>query len=363
MKISKKLLAKIGISSSLAFLTGLGMMPIFDDDIKSLTDEEGVDWQDNEYISPIIALNTLLVFTVLANYFYLNFFVEDQRNLKKDDNEDNTNNQSVNKTTLAGIGAVSLCAAMLPVSQLWVVELDDQEYVGSSGFDQYIGWATVTSVPVLLSEAIICYSSLKHQIQHKVSDINLDSVGDKLFAYGPTVASFPGRFISYSYSTYFLAKEIGIPEEVSIGLGILIGGVISSSFIGAVEYGALKSLFKEQEVPISKLDVLLGAVCALEGSILALPIVATGMNVIEDQSDLVKSALYAPVFITNSVLKASLIHKAITKSYYALKNYCCVGVDSLKEIPEWEKVTEVTELVSNNIDISGDNSDIYEEIS
>ena len=63
--MKKGLAAKIACSSVFAFLTGLGMMPIFDDDINSLT-TDGLDWEDNEYISPFIALNTLAIFFIVG---------------------------------------------------------------------------------------------------------------------------------------------------------------------------------------------------------------------------------------------------------------------------------------------------------
>lgn len=353
--MKKTLIAKIGLSSSLAFLTGLGMMPIFDEDIKSLT-SEGLDWEDNEYISPIIALNTLLIFSILANYFYLNYLVEDTRDFREDREENNSDNEVLNKVFLGSAGIVSLCASALPVSQLWVVETDNQEYVGSSGFDQYIAWATFTTLPVFLNEAITCYASLKDQFQRKLLHVDLDSIGDKLFLYTPVIASVPGRFISYYYSTYFLAKEIGLPEEIAIGIGITIGGVIGSTVIGAIEYGSLKSLFQKQESPMSKFSIVLGVFCAVEGCVLALPMIATGMDVIEDQSALLKSALYAPLFITSSTLKASIIHESIIGSYNAIKQYCCVGVDSFSEILKWDDLT-------SEVGINGDSIEIYEEIA
>lgn len=353
--MKKSLLAKIGLSSGLAFMTGLGMMPIFDDDIKSLT-EDGLDWEDNEYISPIIALNTLMIFSILANYFYLNYFIEDQRDFREDRENDEPENEFASNMFSIAAGAVSLCAAALPVSQLWVVETENQQYAESSGFDQYIAWATFTTIPILLNETITCYASLKDQFQRKLLNVDLDSVGDKLFLYTPVVMSIPGRFISYYYSTYFLAKEIGLPEEIAIGTGIIVGGLIGSSVIGAIEYGAMKSLFQKQEGPLKKLDILLGSFCALEGCVLALPMVATGMDVIEDQSAFLKSALYSPVFITSSVLKSKIIHEVITGSYKAMQQYCCVGVDSFNDILRWEDVT-------NEVNLNGSDSNLYEEIN
>lgn len=319
--MKKELFVKIGFSSTLALLTGLGMMPIFDDDINSLT-TDGLDWEDNEYISPIIAINTLAIFTLLANYVYLSYLTEES-------DVDIVENKP-GKLALTLAKFVAICAAISPVSQLWVVELDNQEYVGSSGFDQYIAWATVTSLPILAHESMTCYSSLKAQLRDNLNHIDLNSVGDNIFVYTPTLLSIPGRFISYYYSTYFLAKEIGIPEELSIATGILVGGVIGSAVLGVAEYRALKSLFEQKEEPIGKLKTLFGVMCALEGVILTLPMVATGMSAIEDQPALIKGVLYSPLFISNTVFRGSSIYEAVVGTYDFMNSYFCLDNDKIE---------------------------------
>ena len=259
---------------------------------------------------------------MLANYVYLSYLTEEA-------DVDIVENEP-GKLALTVAKSVAICAAISPVSQLWVVELDDQEYVDSSGFDQYIAWATLTSLPILAHESMTCYSSLKAQLKDNLTHINLDSVGDNIFVYTPTLLSMPGRFISYSYSTYFLAKEVGMPEELSIASGILIGGLVGSAVLGVAEYRALKNLFERQEEPVGKLKMAFGVMCALEGAFLTLPMVATGMSAIEDQPALIKGALYSPLFISNTVFRGSSIYEAVVGTYDAMISYFCFDNDNVE---------------------------------
>ena len=331
MTVSKTLVAKIGISSSIALMTGLGMMPIFDDDIKSVV--ESLDFENSDYLTPFISINTLVIFSLLANFVFMHYFLDG------DENDDGLN---VKLFTAKG---VAILAAMLPVSQLWAVELSNQEFVGSSGFDQYMAWATFTTLPVLGYESMICYSSLKNFLKNKTTHIELNSVGDKLFVYIPTTLSIPGRFVAYSYSTYFLAEKIGIPDGYSIAIGIVAGGVVGATVLGIGEYGKLKSLFEpsNSRLPLNK--VLLGAVCAMEGVILTVPMVSTGMNAIPGADPLIKALLYSPLFISNTVLQGSNVYDAIKYVYTSADSYCCNS----------QEVTPILGDVSDN--------NLYEEIS
>lgn len=322
--MKKGLVLKIGFSSTFAFLTGLGMMPIFDDDVKSLT-TDALDWEDNKYLSPIIAINTLVVFSLLANYLFLKYLMRESGSEESKDES--------GKLSLLAAKSVSVCASLAPVSQLWVVELENKEYVDSEGFDEYIAWAMATSLPILLHESMLCYSALKAQLKDNLTQINLNSVGDNVFVYIPTLLAIPGRFISYYYSTYFLAKKIGLPEELSIVSGIIIGGVLGSAVLGVAEYRSLKSLFENKEASLDKLRITFGAVCALEGALLTLPMVATGISAIEDQPVLIKGVLYYPLFISSTVLRGSSLYEAFMGNCNIIKDIFCTNpVGDLEEL-------------------------------
>lgn len=298
-------LLELTISVTVGIGSGLAMMPIFDQEIEEL-ENIGISAEDNRGVSAIITVNTLLIFGSLATISMYRFM---QKKKNEEDEEEITNAQKI--ALKVGIAA-SLCSSVLPVSQLWNIELSDRDFIGSDGFDEFIAWGAATTVPLCIYKSIDAYVYLNSFIRGKLEEVELDNVGAKLFLYVPAALSFAGRFIAFSASASELGIALGIDEELSLVLGTLIGGVVGATVVGLAEYEAVKSLFIRQKEKISYKQFLGGVICAAEGMLLTLPLITSGLDVIEDTNPLIKGILFSPLFVSHSLLEARTIYMAFS---------------------------------------------------
>ena len=296
---SKAKLLKLVISSIVGVGTGLAMMPIFDAELEKLEDI-GIDIETNVGISAVTTINTLLIFSSVASITIYHLLGEST-------DHDKT---ALQKIALDVGKVAAVCSSVLPLSQLWTVELENREYVESSGFDKYIAWAAATSIPLCVYKSLDAYEYIKDFVYGRLDSISLNSVGDKLFVYAPTVLAAAGRFIAYTASAAYLGMELGIDEEVSIALGSIIGGVMGSGVIGIAEYVSLKSLFEARSEPLSYKQIIGGGFCALEGVLLTLPLISTGLTAMEEWNPFIKGFLLAPLLVSHSILEGRVIYKA-----------------------------------------------------
>lgn len=298
--------------------TGLAMMPIFDAEIEKLEDI-GIEIEDGPVVNAAITVNTLCVFTSMAS-ITLYFFMRDN----------NRHESSELQKIALNLGKVAaICSTILPLSQLWTVELEDQAYSDSVGFSQYIAWAAATSIPLCIYRSVDAFEYIEGFIHNTLKHVELDSIGSKLFLYLPSALSFVGRFIAYSASAAYLGTEIGISEGVSIVLGTLIGGVAGSTVIGIAEYQSLKELFAKQEEPLTCMQFIGGTICALEGLLLTLPLVTTGLTAVSEWNPFIKGALFSPLLVSHALLEGRNIYKAFS-----------MLINSFKSETEYVEVTE-----------------------
>lgn len=306
------------LSSTVGLGTGLAMMPIFDAEIEKLEDI-GIEIEDGPVVNAAITVNTLCVFTSMAS-ITLYFFMRDN----------NRHESSELQKIALNLGKVAaICSTILPLSQLWTVELEDQAYSDSVGFSQYIAWAAATSIPLCIYRSVDAFEYIEGFIHNTLKHVELDSIGSKLFLYLPSALSFVGRFIAYSASAAYLGTEIGISEGVSIVLGTLIGGVAGSTVIGIAEYQSLKELFAKQEEPLTCMQFIGGTICALEGLLLTLPLVTTGLTAVSEWNPFIKGALFSPLLVSHALLEGRNIYKAFS-----------MLINSFKSETEYVEVTE-----------------------
>lgn len=333
---SKAKFLQMILSSTVGLGTGLAMMPIFDAEIGKLEDI-GIEIEDGPVVNAAITVNTLCVFTSMAS-ITLYFFMRD-----------NTHHESSELQKIAlNLGKVAaICSTILPLSQLWTVELEDQAYSDSVGFSQYIAWAAATSIPLCIYRSVDAFEYIESFIHNTLEHVELDSIGSKLFLYLPSALSFVGRFIAYSASAAYLGTEIGISEGVSIVLGTLIGGVAGSTVIGIAEYQSLKELFAKQESPLSCMQFIGGTICAAEGLLLTLPLITTGLTAVSDWNPFIKGAIFSPLLVSHALLEGRNIYKAFSMLINSFKS-------------ETEYVDESTESVvydEEQIFVVGDNQE------
>lgn len=297
--INKKLLLA---SSILGIGTGFAMMPIFNNEVWDL-DKYGIHIHEYESMFIISTINTLLVtsmYSILSLYHYFNSTQEA---------EELTSSQKV-ALNFGKVGSVA--TSILPLALLWNIELHDQQVSGSSGFDKFIAWAAFTTIPLLILKIVEAYEAMSKVVKGEYDDINLDSIGSKLFTYGTTVLSALARGISFSAATIELAKNIGFDEDTSKVLGILIGGVLGSVVSGISEYQAVKSLFRKTEGGFSKREIATSMLSTVEGMWFALPTVSVGLNATQNWNLLIRGAIFTPLFLSRTALEATNMYNALT---------------------------------------------------
>lgn len=287
--------------SILGIGTGCAMMPIFNNELYGL-DNYGIDVHDIEAFYIISTLNTLL-FTSLSNIAFL----------ARKGIPALTDNRDISATYAVGLaagGIGALTSSLLPLSQMWEVELNDAKVDGVSGFNKFTAWATFCTIPLVVVKTIECFHGIENFIKN-YSNVKIESVGGKLATYVITGLSALARGVCYQTTTTELAKDIGFDDETAEIMGIVIGGIIASSTSLLTEFNALKNIFKKQEFPISKKEVALGTVCALEGMWFALPMISSGLNATENWNPLLKGAIFTPLFVSRSIFEASVAYNAI----------------------------------------------------
>ena len=348
-------LVQLAISGIVGIGTGLAMLPIFDSEVQELS-EAGLIIDEYNVASIGVSINTLAIFSTvstIALYHYMSH---------RDHKDESTPFQ---KIALDIAKVASLCSAILPVSQLWAIEVTNQSIVGSSGFDEYLAWATFTTLPLCIYKSLEAFEHLSDFVLNKLHHINLDSIGSNLFVYMPTLLSATGRFIAYTASAAYLGTELGMGEELSLVMGALIGGVAGSSVIGVAEHNSLKWLFEKREENTTWKQKLGGAICALEGILLTLPLVTTGMEAVKEWNPVFKGMIFSPLFISHSIYEGRCIYKAIEKLFHVQQDVegqlRLISIDGDNEGYERFVSTDSLPVDNEQINIAGD-SDIVENI-
>ena len=348
-------LVQLAISGIVGIGTGLAMLPIFDSEVQELS-EAGLIIDEYNVASIGVSINTLAIFSTvstIALYHYMSH---------RDHKDESTPFQ---KIALDIAKVASLCSAILPVSQLWAIEVTNQSIVGSSGFDEYLAWATFTTLPLCIYKSLEAFEHLSDFVLNKLHHINLDSIGSNLFVYMPTLLSATGRFIAYTASAAYLGTELGMGEELSLVMGALIGGVAGSSVIGVAEHNSLKWLFEKREENTTWKQKLGGAICALEGILLTLPLVTTGMEAVKEWNPVFKGMIFSPLFISHSIYEGRCIYKAIEKLFHVQQDIegqlRLISMDGDNESYERFVSTDLLPVDNEQINIAGD-SEIVENI-
>lgn len=350
LKMSKVKLVRLALSGIVGIGTGLAMLPIFDEEINELEDA-GLNIDKYNIASIAISINTLVLFSTVSTIALYHYMKEDNHN---------TGVSDLKKVALEVGKVAAMCSTILPVSQLWATEIENQEITGSEGFNQFIAWAALTTVPLCIFRGIESYDYLRDFTLNKLDVIKLDTVGSKLFVYMPTVLSAAGRFIAYSASAEYLGTEIGLSKEFSLIMGVVIGGVAGSTVIGIGEHNSLKYLFSQREKPLSVKQKIGATLCTAEGVLFTLPLVTTGMEAMEDWSPYLKMALFSPLFVSHSIYEARGIYKAFEHLLHVpFEDEEKLRFEPVREIEiNLEQVNENTQLLQTEVIIAGNNIDV-----
>lgn len=285
---------------------GLAMMPIYNKEVKNL-ENYGINVHNNSISFAISTVNTLVVAGISAGFYFYNYFF----NYQQTKQEKVTKNQEI----ALNIGkSISVISSLIPVAMLWNIELNDQKIEGTSGFDQFIAWATFTSLPLAFLKTINNYNSIKNFLINKPDQSNnteLTNLGSKITVYGISGISLIGRGISLTNIFNEFQKQIGVDQDFNLPISIIAGGIIGNVALASSEYSNLKKLFlNTSELTCKKL--ILGVISALEGGWFTIPILSQGLEVTENWNNLLKSLIFFPFFISHMNTEASHLYNSIT---------------------------------------------------
>lgn len=296
---------------------GAAMMPVFNHLTKN-SEQFGLDIHSNQNMFIVSTANTFIVAS-FSSYSMMYHFIKQHQ----DHFEPHVSSTAVK---IAKVGAS--CSLVLPLGLLWGIELRNQQVAESHGFDEYVAWAAFTTVPLVIHriiEAIKTVDDIKNNPEH----IELNSLGSKLVVYGLAGLSVAGRTIAYAESVKALSLAVGIDSEISLGLGIVAGGLLGSGGDTVFEYQAIKSLFSVNSSAMTPAKVAGGIVATLEGAWFTLPLVSLGLNATQEWSPLLRGALYTPLFVSHSILEATRLYdnaynmlETVTEG---IKNMGCCG--------------------------------------
>lgn len=311
------LIKRIVPSAVVSVGTGLAMMPIFNHLVKN-SEDFGIDIHSNRGLYIASTTNTFILASFSSFSTMYHFLKKYQEQIMAD--------PKYVGISIAKIGASF--SMILPLGLLWGVELQNQKVDGSSGFDEFMAWATFTTAPLIIDRVIESIQTIDRIRDNSDSNdykfIDLNTMGSKLVVYGLAGLSVTGRAIAYTEAAKTLSLAMGIDPTASLTIGIIMG-LLSSGGVTIFEYNAVKSLFAEQKEPMTIKKAICGAVAAIEGAWFTLPVVSLGLNFAEGWNPLLKGVLFTPLFVSHTVLEANKLYDNVMMSYDTIKE----GISSL----------------------------------
>jgi hypothetical protein len=282
---------KVLLSGLVGLGVGLAMMPILNRELKEL-EFYGLDIHASEKLFIASTLNTLLLASATnAVNFYTHFTTKQE-------------SSCLEKAALTGTGVLS---SAIPMAMLWNIELHDQKVAQSSGFDKFIAWAAVSSIPLMLAKLVEGYELLE---KTKANSFDLESVGDKIIHYGVNGISLVARGISYTAIATELACKMGFEEKDAEIAGVIVGGVLANMVSATTEYFDVKSLFKKSAGNMTAKEVCTGILAAVEGLWFALPTVTAGLKYTANWNPLARGLLFVPYLASRATTEGCNVYRA-----------------------------------------------------
>lgn len=302
-KAKIQLVQKLLPSTLIATGTGLAMMPIFNHLVKN-SEIFGINIHSDKNIFAISTANTFIVASFSSFSTMYHFIQKYQHQMAPE-------SQHI-MVTLGKIGAS--CSVILPLGLLWGIELQNQKIAGSTGFDEFVAWATFTTTPLIIDRIVESLQTVNN-IYESNHNIELNSVGSKLAVYGLAGLSVTGRALAYTEAAQVLGIAMGMDPQFALATGIVAGGILGSAGITLFEYNAIKSLFAEQKEPMTVKKALCGAVSTIEGAWFTLPIISLGLQFADNWNPLLKGMIFTPLFVSHTVLEATRLYNNIMMTY------------------------------------------------
>lgn len=329
---------RFAVDTIVASGTGLAMMPVFNHLVKN-SEKFGINVHANETIFDISTINTFGV-SLFSSFITTNEFI------KKHQEGEYTKDSPI--IVLSKIsGSFSL---LLPVGALWITELHNQKVANSSGFDEYIAWATFTTIPLITNQIVSSITnvnkSLAIQEQNKEGIL---SAGGQIITYGLSLASLVGRSITYTEICKSLILATGVSEEMALTLGIVTGGILATSGISILEHNVIKNLFEIPSTEFTVKKIAIGGFAFAQGVWFTLPLVSIGLDATNNWNPLLKGAVTIPLLASHTVLES-------TRIYDNISIFCDYISDGFSSLKNWCYGYEDIDA-----QITGSSSDLFEE--
>jgi hypothetical protein len=292
---------------------GLAMMPIFNEEVEHL-ENYGINVHGNTTFFAISTINTLIVMGFCSAFAMYKYLSSAKQGKPKDFSQEQ-------KLALKLIETGCVLKALVPVGLLWDIELNNQEVQGTNGFDQFIAWATFTSLPLIIFNSLNNFKQIDKFIANKSENIELNTFGSKLVTYGISFTSLIGRGVSFTYILDNFFTQLGFKQTTSLPVAIITSGVIGNVIGGLNEYSQLKKLFKVTDNNISYRELALGTLAALEGAWFTLPLISEGLNNTKDWNPLLKGAIFSSFFLSHTNLEASHIYHSLLPQHQQEEQY------------------------------------------
>lgn len=323
---------RLTINTLVATGTGVAMMPVFNHLVKN-SEKFGVDIHSNKIIFNLSTANTFLVAS-FSSFITMNEFIKKHQTSKL---ESDTWVVSLSKT----------CASfslILPLGLLWVTELNNQKVADSSGFDSYMAWATFSTLPLVASQIVDSLSNVNKLLTITAQDNKGSlSAGGQILTYGLAATSIVGRSIAFTEVCKSLALATGISEDISLGLGIGIGGVLASLGVSILEHNTIKILFETPHNEFTAKKLIVGGLALTEGLWFTLPLISIGLDATSNWNPLLKGALFIPLVASHTVLES-------TRIYDNISTFCDYVSDGFSTLKDWC-------YGNDDIQLAGDNGD------
>jgi hypothetical protein len=323
---------RLAIDTVIATGTGIAMMPIFNHLVKN-SEKFGIDIHSNKIIFNLSTANTFLVAS-FSSFVTMNEFIKKHQATKL---ESDTWIVNLSKT----------CASfslILPLGLLWVTEVNNQKVANSSGFDEYMAWATFSTLPLVASQIVDSLSNVNKLLtitaQNNKGSL---SAGGQILTYGLAATSLVGRSIAFTEVCKSLALASGVDEKIALGLGIAAGGVLTSLGVSILEHNTIKILFETPRSEFTAKKLIAGGLALTEGLWFTLPLISIGLDATSNWNPLLKGALFIPLVASHTVLES-------TRIYDNISTFCDYVSDGFLTLKDWCYGNDDMQLAGDNGD-------------
>jgi hypothetical protein len=278
--------------------TGFAMMPIFNHLVKN-SEDFGIDIHSNKALFIASTANTFIV-SSLSSFSSIYHFIEKYQ-LTQGHSTDNR------KLIIVLSKIAASWSIILPLGLLWMVELQNQKIAKSEGFDEFIAWATFTTIPLVADRIVESIKAIDNIFDRSI-DFDFSTTGSKVMVYGLASLSIVGRALAYTEIAETIALAMGMSGTTALSVGIAIGGILGSGGVTVFAHQAIQSLFEEPKKPLNIKKVITAAVATIEGAWFTLPIIGLGLHATEGWNSLLKGFLFTPLFVSHSIFEATKLY-------------------------------------------------------